>query len=106
MVAAALDDRRDTRVADAEPLAREPADERLPAGGAVEGDVADDDVLLRHEGRLARRRDDDLAAREPLADVVVRVTLEDEGEAPRRERAERLARRAAEVEADGEIGRA
>ena len=78
VIADALDHRVHAGVAHAEPLAREAADVRLAGGRAVERDVADDDVLLRHEGRVARRIDDDLAAREPLADVVVRVALEHE----------------------------
>ena len=56
VIADRLDDRVDAAVADAEALAGHAADVGLAAGRAVEGDVADDDVLLRHE-RRARRRD-------------------------------------------------
>src|SRR5207249_8336802 len=100
VVAHALDDRVHAAVAYAEPLAGDAPHVRFAAGGAVERDVADHDVLFRHEGRRAGRIDDELAAREPLAPVVVGVALEREADAPRHERAERLARGAGEVDAD------
>ena len=56
VVADAFDHRPGAAVADAEPLGRPAAEERLAAGRAVQRDVADDDVLLRHEAR-ARRAD-------------------------------------------------
>src|SRR5205807_7829393 len=46
-----LDDRPGAAVADGEALARETADVGLAARRAVERDVADDDVVLRHERR-------------------------------------------------------
>ena len=45
-------------------------------------------------------RIDELAAREPLADVIVRVAIEREAHAARNERAKTLARGAAEVQTD------
>ena len=71
VVAAALDDGGRAGVAHGEALAGHAAEEDLAADGAVEHGVADDDVLLRRDGALARRVDDDAAAREALADVVV-----------------------------------
>ena len=53
VIADAFDDRRRAAVAHGEALARDAAEERLAAGRAVERDVADDDVLLRRERRLA-----------------------------------------------------
>ena len=50
--------------------------------------------------RLARRQDDDLAARQPLADVVVRVAFEAQRDAARHERAEALAGRPGELQAE------
>ena len=76
VIAHGLDDGVDAAVADAEALARHAADVGLAAGGPVEGDVADDDVLLRDERAARRRIDDDLAAGQPLAEVVVGVALE------------------------------
>ena len=51
-------------------------------------------------------RDREDAAREALADVVVRVALELERHARRRERAEALARGARGLDADGVLGQA
>ena len=51
VIAHRLDDRIGAAVAHAEALARHAADVGLAARRAVEGDVADDDVLLRHERR-------------------------------------------------------
>ena len=94
------------RVADAEPLGRPAAEVRLAAGGAVQADVADEDLLLRLEGRFAWRVDDHAAAREALADVVVGVALEFERHAVREERAEALAGVAVELEVDRAVGQA
>lgn len=90
MVARTLDDNLDAAVAHGEALARDAADVRFPARRAVEGGVADDDIVLRREGRLRRRSDDDLAAGKALADVVVGVALQRERDALRHERAEAL----------------
>ena len=106
MVADALDDRVDAAVPDGEPLTRDAAHERLAARRAVEGDVADDDVLLGHEGGPRRRVDAEPPPGEPLAPVVVGVALEREADSPRDERAERLTRRAGEVDADRVVGQA
>ena len=100
VVADALDDGVGARVAHGEPLAGEPAEERLAPGRAVEDGVADDHVLLRGEGRALGRPDRDRAAREPLAGVVVRVAVERQLDPGREPRAERLAGRAAQREAD------
>src|SRR3989304_1074176 len=98
VVAAALDDGDGAAVSHREALTRHAAREQAAAGGAVERDVADEDVLLRHEGRAPRRVDDDLAAGEPLGDVVVGVTLQPEGHAGRQEGSEALAGGAAEAD--------
>src|SRR5439155_12385757 len=100
VVADALDHRGDAAVAHAEPLAGLAAEEDLAARRAVERDVADDDVLLRREGRLARRVDDDAPAREALAEVVVVVALDLDGDAGGEPGAEALARGARELDAD------
>ena len=66
VVADALDDRVRARVAHGEALAREPAEERAAAGGAVEHGVADDHVLLgREAGVLGGRTVSDAAGRGP-----------------------------------------
>src|SRR3990170_4771408 len=70
---------------------RHSAGEQAAAGGAVERDVADEDVLLRHERGPPGRIDDYLAAGEPLGDVIIGVALQPEGDAGRQEGAEALA---------------
>ena len=87
VVADALDDRVRARVAHGEPLAGEPAEERLAPGRAVEDGVADDHVLLGGERRALGRPDRDRAAGEALAGVVVRVARR--ASARRRARARR-----------------
>ena len=106
MVAHALDHGEGPAVAHGKTLPGHSAEVRLAARGAVEDDVAHQDVLLGHEGRLARRIDDELAAREALADVVVGIALEGQRDAPGHEGAEALARRAREVDADRVVGQA
>ena len=86
-------------VAHREALAGEPAEERAARRGAVEHGVADDHVLLGGESRVLRRPHREHAAGEALADVVVRVAVERQLDAGREPRAERLARRAVQLEA-------
>src|SRR5262249_3659160 len=62
--------------------------------------VADNDRLFRHDGAVARRLDDDLAAGKSLADIVVAFSLELEGDAMCEPRAKRLARGALQIDAD------
>src|SRR5206468_6315323 len=104
VVPGSLDHRQSAAVAHREALARHAAEVGLAAGGAVEHHVADEDVLLGHEGRLAGRVDDDLAAREPLGDVIVGIALEGEGDPAREEGPEALAGGAREVDADRVVG--
>ena len=98
MIADSLDDRRGAAVADAEPLARDAAQIKLAAGCAVEHDVAGDDVVLGHEGAFARRIDDDLAAGEALAAVVVDVALDADRDAVHAKGHQALAGAAAEIQ--------
>src|SRR3990172_3725066 len=106
VVAAALDDGDCAAVAHREPLPRDAAGEQAAAGGAVKRDVADEDVLLRHERGAPRRVDDYLAARKPLSDVVVGVALQPEGDAGGQEGAEALAGGAVEADRDRIVGEA
>src|SRR3989344_606020 len=101
VLAHALDDPVRAGISHREALAGQPAEIGLAAGGAVKRDVTDDDVLLGHERRLARRIHHQLRARQALADVVVGVALEREADALGQERTETLAGGAVEVDADG-----
>ena len=62
MIADALDHGPGSGIADAEALGGTPAEERLAAGGAVENHIADQYILVRHEGARSRRVDDQPAA--------------------------------------------
>ena len=106
VVAGPFDDGLRAAVANAETLAGPAAEKRPPAGGAIKGDVADQDVVLGDEGRARGREDDDLAAGKALADVIVGVAFEGQGDAAREERAEALAGRAVELELDRVVGQA
>ena len=101
VVAAALDHGDRTGVADGEALAGAAGGEELAGGGAVEAGVADDGVVGPDDRRGGQRADDDGAAGEALADIVVGVAEHLELEALDGEGAERLAGRAAQ--ADGEV---
>ena len=91
VVADAFDHGGGAGVADQEAFAHLAAQEHLAAGGAVADHVAGDHVALGREHVGAVRPDDDAAAGEPLADVVVGVAEQAQRDAGRQERAERLA---------------
>ena len=67
VVAHAFDDSGSAGITDAEPLAGYTADKGLAAGSAVEGNVADDDVLAAVVGNGFGRIDDELAAGQTLS---------------------------------------
>eukprot|EP01136_Pigoraptor_vietnamica_P023733 Opistho-1_new@6558 len=107
VVAHTLAHGRGTRVAHAEALRRDAADERATARGAVEAHVTHNDVVLRDKpGGIRAGANNDRATGKALADVVVRVAVEFDRDALREERAERLARRARELDADRVVGEA
>src|SRR5258708_26734686 len=91
MIADSLAHRMRAAVAPRESLAGPPAEKRLTAGRAVERDVSDDDVLFGLEGRFLWRAHRDESAGQPLAAVVIGITLEVERDARREPRAETLA---------------
>ena len=82
------------------------ADIRFAARRAVEGHVADDDVLLGSEGGTLRRIRDQPAARQPLAESVVGIAHQRHRHAARHERAEALSGRAGEGDLDRVVGQA
>jgi hypothetical protein len=87
-------------VADAEALAGHPANIGFSGSGAIKRHIPDDHILLRGESGALGWIDDDLAARQPFAHVVVAVAFEDKRHAPRDEGAEALAGGTAEVQPD------
>src|SRR5690606_37400338 len=68
-------------VAHGKALAGSARDVHRAAGRAVEHHVAGDHVLVRRKARAPRRIDDDVAAAQALAHVVVGLALELEGHA-------------------------
>src|SRR5690606_3716215 len=106
VVADALDDGQGSGVAHAEPFADDAAEEQFAGGGAVGDDVAGDDVVLGGEAGAVGGADGDAAAGQALADVVVGVADEAQGDAAGQERAEGLSGRAGEGDVDGVVGQA
>ena len=88
----------------AEPLAHPAAQVHLAGRGAEQQRVACDHVVLGQEQDVVGRPDDDAATRKPLADIVVGVADQLEGDTGRQERADRLARRAGQRDVDGVVG--
>ena len=91
VVTHALDNGSRAAVADAEALTGHAGDEGLAAGGTVKGHIAGDDVFLGLVADALGRADDDLAAGQALAHVVVAVAGQAEGQALGDERAKALA---------------
>ena len=106
MVAGAFDHGDGAGIAHGKALAGDAAEIAFARDGAVQHRIADDDRLLRHDGRVRRRADDDAAARQALADIVVALADEVERHAMREPGAEALAGRALEADPDGVLGQA
>ena len=104
MIACALDDRDRAGIAHPEALTRYAAEIAFAGGRAVKNGVADDDRVFRRQlSGLLRRVDDDAPARQTLADIVVRLSLELERHAFGEEGPEALPRGALEFDVDGFI---
>src|SRR5690606_18354448 len=91
-------------VAYGEAFARNAAEVALAADRTVEHRVAHDDRLFRHNAAVLRRVDDEAAAGEALADIVVRLAFEFERHARRDPDAEALSGRAGELHMDRVVG--
>ena len=101
MIAGAFDHGDRAGIAYREALAGDAAEIAFTLDRAIHHGVADDDGFLRHDAGIARRLDDDAAAGQALADIVVAFAFEIEGDPAREPRAERLARGALEADLDG-----
>src|SRR5690348_4634621 len=106
MRAGAFDNRHRARVAHSEAFAGDAAEIAFAADRAVKHGVADDDALVARQLAVARRIDDQPAARQALAGVVVGRAFERESDAVRQEAAERLAAGALEANVDGGVRQA
>src|SRR5262249_4045460 len=91
-------------IAHGEALAADAAEIAFAGDGAVQHGVADDDRLFRHDGRIRWGSDDDAAAGETLADVVVGLAFKVEGHALGKPGTEALAGRALEAHPDRVLG--
>ena len=80
MVADTFDNGIDAAVANAETFTGNTGNIGFTAGGAVEGNVADNDVFVRIERRFCKGMDDDFTAGKTLADVVVGIAFETQGD--------------------------
>ena len=104
VVAHALDDRGSAGVAHGESFAGHAAEVGFAAGGAVEADVAEEDIFLGDELRFARVIQNQPAAGKTLADVIVAVAFEFQRHALGQERAEALSRAAGKADVHGVVG--
>src|SRR6185312_5491004 len=98
MIADAFDNRIHAGVADAKSFTHDAAKINLPRDAAIADHIAGDDVLLRLKRGNLRRIRDDPPARQPFAEVIVRITLQFQRHAFGEEASEALARVAIELE--------
>ena len=76
MVADAFNHRLDPAIAHTEAFTSRAMDIGLARGSAIKGDIAYDNILPRHEGRVGRRIDHQFRARQPLTEIVIGVALD------------------------------
>ena len=100
VVAYAFDDGMGAAVAHTEALGGDAAEIGLAGGGAVKHHIAHQHIVLGGKTAGGRRVDDDLAAGQPLAHIVVGVPFHFEGDPRRQPRAEALPRRAVQFYPD------
>lgn len=85
-----LNDSGGTGVADGETLSSNTTEEGSTAGSTIQADVANENVLLSLEDGRARRVHDQATTRQALADIVVGITLELQGDTRSEESTEGL----------------
>src|SRR5690606_30187338 len=100
MVTHTLHDGMHARVPDTETFTGLAPDIGFAAGGAIEGNVADNDVFFRHKRCARIRINNKLSAGEALAKVVVGLAHEPEGYPGRDERAKALSCRTGKLHLD------
>ena len=101
MITDSLDHRVGTAVADTESFGSDTAEIGFTTNGAIQHHITDQDVLLRLEGAVLWRVDDDLAAGQALADKVIGVAFDPDGNAAGQPCAEALAGTAGQLHIDG-----
>ena len=95
MIATAFHDCDRTGVAHRKALPGNAVDIGAAAGGAIERDIADDDVLFRRICRSCRRCHAQLAAGETFAKIIIGIALQMDGNTCRQKGTERLTAAAA-----------
>src|SRR5215475_658637 len=90
MVACTLHHRHGARVAHGKALPGDAAEIALTGDGSVEHRVADDDALFRYDAGIGMGPHDQLATGKSLADVVIGLTDEVEGDTVREPRTKAL----------------
>ena len=103
MVPAALRHQGGAGIADAEALSRYAVEIGFAGRGPEEGDVAHDDITVRLKGAVLVRNDNELAAGKALAEAVVGVAGQADGDALRQKGPEGLAASAAGVDDKGVV---
>src|SRR5271157_495914 len=98
VIADALDHSGCTGVADGKALAGDSVKETFTTGRTVQSHIAEDDVFLGRKAGIARRIQDETAAGEALAYVVVRVAFEGDGDSLREKRPQTLPGRTVQVD--------
>src|SRR5262249_23475476 len=95
-----------TAIADTEALTSHATNICFATGGSIKCYIADNDVLFRHKGRAGRRIENNLAARQPFAKIVVGVPFQFQGDPWRHKGAKTLPSRSLEVQVNGVLRQA
>src|SRR5208337_1380807 len=106
VVANALDDCGGAGIAYRKPLTGHAVEVRLTAGGAVEADVANQDILLRSKFRGARRIENQFSAGKSFADIVVGLSFQGQRYPTDQKCAKALPGAPRETHANGILGQA
>src|SRR5262249_1746537 len=88
-------------IADPEALASHATDIRFATGCSIKRHVADNDVFFWPKGRTHGRIEDNLAAREPFAKIVVGIPFQFQGDALGYKGTKTLPSRALKVQVNG-----
>src|SRR5208282_6602070 len=100
MVADSLDHRCRSGIANGEAFASDSIEKRFAAGGAVKGNVSNDDIFFGSEFRPSRRVHNQSSAGQSLAYVIVGLAFERKSHSFGQERSQALPRRPVEVNPD------
>src|ERR1017187_4365759 len=100
VVADSLDYRSRSGVANRKPLARDPIEKRFTTGCAVEGNITNQNIVLGGETGPSRRIGNQASAGQPLANIIIALAFECEGNSLGQKCAHALPRRSVEMNAN------